>query len=113
MQHQTVARTLKSAEEWDEALRKSSKPVVLEFRVTWCPYCQQASSVYEALAAKYRRDAEFYVIDGADAPQLFDTNRIETVPTFHLYGSNKKLKKVVVSCNKKDIEDSIRKWLLA
>jgi len=68
----------------DSALRPGFKKkhlVVIDFNATWCGPCKQFAPAFDAVAARYTRQAEFISIDIDRCPQTANAFGIQAIPT--------------------------------
>tara|TARA_Y100001936_G_scaffold224420_1_gene242002 strand:+ start:150 stop:461 length:312 start_codon:yes stop_codon:yes gene_type:complete len=68
-----------NAEEY-EALKESSKPVVIDFHATWCGPCKILSPILEELQEEME-EVEFVKLDVDQFPEISGANQVMGVPT--------------------------------
>lgn len=74
-----MAKTI-TAENFEQEVLKSEKPVLLDFWATWCGPCQMLLPVVEELAGEVT-DAKICKINVDDEPELAAQYKIMTIPT--------------------------------
>ena len=74
---------------FEEALRTSGKPVVVDFTAGWCPYCQKLAPVIEGIAAEYQDKADVYFVDTDNQPELAERYDVMTIPTVFVFENGK------------------------
>lgn len=68
----------------DTAIRPGFKKkhlVVIDFNATWCGPCKQFAPVFDAVAAKYAKKAEFISVDIDKCPETANAFGIRAIPT--------------------------------
>ncbi|CAE8613632.1 unnamed protein product [Polarella glacialis] len=69
-----------------EALKKGSKPLVVDFTATWCGPCQRIGPKFVEFAAlDVYQGLEFIKIDVDDAEDISQACGVEAMPTFQVY----------------------------
>jgi thioredoxin len=100
-------KEIKSAKEWSQTLIAAKKPVVLDLYGTWCRPCAMLAPKLEELAAKYAGRIEFYKVDTDKVPDLAAAFKISALPTVHIYGADKRLKKEIVGLSERELKHCI------
>lgn len=70
-----------TAENFDEKVLKSEKPVVLDFWAVWCGPCQMQSPVFEGCAEKAGDRAVFGKINVDEQMELAQQFDVMSIPT--------------------------------
>lgn len=71
--------------EFQEKVLNSSKPVLVDFFVTWCGPCKMMAPVLDELAGEVAGKAEVYKVDVDAEPQLAQKYGIMSVPTMIIF----------------------------
>ena len=80
---------------FDEALKKSGKPVVVDFSADWCPHCRMLAPTIEELAVEYANEIDVYYVDTEDNQDLADQYEIMTIPTVYVFSNGEAVGNVV------------------
>ncbi len=85
-----------------EEVRKSEKPVLLDFYATWCGPCKMLSPVLDRLAAEHD---EFLVakVNVDEAPQLAGAFGVASIPTLVVLKDEKEVARNVGVLSEKRI----------
>lgn len=99
-----------------EAVRKlkvSMKPVLVQFRASWCEACQTATPEVEKAACAIQDDVETVAIDIDENPMLTQEFGIETVPTVALIQQGRVLNSIAEATSAKNYKKIANDWLKA
>ena len=69
--------------DWDK-IRKSEKPVLIDFWAEWCAPCHMMAPTFEKLAEKYGDAITFAKLDVDTLPELANQFGIRSIPTLLL-----------------------------
>ncbi len=75
-------------ENFEEAVLKSEKPVLVDFWATWCGPCMMQAPVLEELAAE-RDDILIGKVNVDEQSELANAFRIDSIPTLILFSGGK------------------------
>lgn len=98
-----------SSKEWSQTLIAAKTPVVLDLYGTWCPPCKALAPILEALAAKYEGKVAFYKVDTDKVADLAASLKISSLPTVHVYGSDKRLRGEIVGLRERELKCCIER----
>lgn len=65
---------------FEEAVMKSDKPVLIDFYATWCGPCRMVSPIVDEIAEE-TSDSKICKIDVDEEPELAQTFGISSIPT--------------------------------
>ena len=71
-----------TAENFENEVLHSEKPVLLDFYADWCGPCKMMAPVVEECAKEYSGKVDFYKIDVDKEKELAQTFGIQSIPTF-------------------------------
>lgn len=90
-----------TTENFEEAVLKSEKPVLVDFWATWCGPCRRQAPVVEELS-----EAGYYVgkVDVDKNPELAQQFRIMSIPTLLVFKDGQETARFVGLTSKADLE---------
>jgi thioredoxin 2 len=83
-----------SSEEFDELVRTSKVPVLVDFWATWCPPCRAVAPELEKLAKASAGKLVVAKVDTDRNEELGRRFRIESIPTLARFDGGKETKRV-------------------
>jgi len=99
---------VKSKVAFDEAVKASSKLVVVDFFATWCGPCKVISPKVDQMS-KEHEDVDFYKVDVDELNDVAAEQGIRAMPTFLFFKDGEKVEEVV-GANHKAILAAIVKY---
>ncbi len=97
--------------DFEEAVLKNSKPVLVDFWATWCGPCQMAAPVLEELSEEYKDKAEIVKIDVDANHDSVMKYSIFSIPTTVMFKDGKEVARQVGFSGKQAFKDTIEKGL--
>jgi thioredoxin 1 len=82
-----------TAKQWQEKVRDSILPVVVNFSAVRCGFCQALEPLYNRLSEQYNGKLEFLklMVDDENNKELLDRISIESTPTLKFYCKNREI----------------------
>ena len=82
-----------TAKQWQEKVRDSVLPVVVNFSAVRCGFCQALEPLYDRLSEQYNGKLEFLklMVDDKNNKELLDRISIESTPTLKFYCKHREI----------------------
>ena len=82
-----------TAKQWQEKVRDSILPIVVNFSAVRCGFCQALEPLYNRLSEQYNGKLEFLklMVDDKNNKELLDRISIESTPTLKFYCKNREI----------------------
>lgn len=74
-----------TAENFDEQVLHSDRPVLVDFWTDWCPPCKMIAPILEEIAAEYGDRLTVAKINADDHPEIAQRYNVLGFPTLNLY----------------------------
>ena len=88
---------------FDQALRDSNVPVLVDFSATWCAPCRMIAPVLEEIAEEQAEAVRIVKVDVDKNPDLSDRFRIRNIPTLLFFKGGELKDQVVGLTSKADL----------
>jgi thioredoxin 1 len=82
-----------TAKQWQEKVRDSILPIVINFSAVRCGFCQALEPLYNRLSEQYNGKLKFLklMVDDKNNKELLDRISIESTPTLKFYCKNREI----------------------
>lgn len=87
-----------SIEQFEEELRNSEIPVVVDFYADWCGPCKFIAPIYANLAKQYQGQLKFLKVN-VNVQGLAERYQVHSIPTFLFFDTNKEIAERLVGAN--------------
>jgi thioredoxin 1 len=95
-EHVTEAR----AENFDEVVLRSDRPVLVDFWAEWCGPCKRLAPTIEAVAEEYATKARVVKVNVDAAPATAQRYGIQGIPTLILFKDGAEKERIVGAATK-------------
>ena len=96
---------------FDEEIKASPVPVIVEFWATWCPPCLAMAPMLASLAAEHAERLRVFKIDADEHPELARRYEVMSVPTFLVFDQGELRRRMVGARTRhellEDLEEAI------
>ena len=82
-----------------------NKTVLVDYWAPWCSYCRRINPAFEQIAEEYAGKLEIVKVNMDEDESLWETEKVELIPTLRLYRNGKAAKSIVAPESKAAIED--------
>ena len=97
-----MAHIVIPADNFEEEVLKSEKPVLVDFWATWCGPCRMLAPVIEEISEE-KQDIKVCKIDVDEEPELAAEYGIQSIPTLIVFKDGKAVNKSIGVIPKDDI----------
>ena len=100
-----------TAANFEQAVLKSDKPVLVDFWAVWCGPCRQVAPVVEALAGKWGGTAKVGKVNVDDHPSIAERYNIMSIPTLMLFKNGEVVERVVGFASQAALEQKFQQYV--
>jgi thioredoxin 1 len=80
---------------FDEEVKSSSRPVVVEFWAEWCPPCKLLSPILDSVAVDYADRLRVFTINSDQHPALSARFEVMSIPTILVFADGELRQRLV------------------
>ncbi|GGK80201.1 thioredoxin-1 [Sphaerisporangium melleum] len=84
-----------TAENFNELVLRSDKPVLVDFWTEWCPPCRMVAPVLEEIADEYAGRLTVAKLNAEDHPEIAQRYGVMGFPTLNLYRDGEVVRQVI------------------
>ena len=96
---------------FDDVVKNSEIPVLVEFGASWCGPCQRQLPILEEISQIYKDKIKVVKIDTDDASKISNLFYIRSVPTIILFNKGEVLNTKIGLATERNIKDMIDIYL--
>lgn len=100
-----------TADNFDDEVLKSDKPVLVDFWAVWCGPCRIVSPIIDELAADYAGKIKVGKVNVDEQRSIAERYRIMSIPTIYLFKDGQPVDKIIGARPKADFERFIQQAL--
>ncbi|MDD3386844.1 MAG: thioredoxin [Candidatus Pacebacteria bacterium] len=94
-------------QEFEEKVKNSSNPVLLDIYTQWCPPCKILGPMLDKISEEYTDKVDFYKMDLDQNPVTGNNFQIDRIPTVMLFNKGE-VKNFFVGLRE---EEEIKTWI--
>ncbi len=110
-QSQSAVVKVTSASQFDDLVKKSTTPIIVDFKADWCGPCHRFAPIFEQAAKDLAGKVTFLQVDVDDVPDLSNRYNIQYIPNVKLFDAGSTTP-VAESGGFRDV-NAIKGWLKA
>lgn len=88
-----------NAQEFQQKLDTTEKPIVVDFWATWCGPCMMTKPILDKLGKEYAEDVEFLPVNADDSRDVLGNYHILGIPTVIAFKNGKEVARVTGAQN--------------
>jgi len=100
-----------NASNFDETLRKTNKPLLVDFWAGWCAPCIMMAPVIEELARDYADKVVFAKLNVDENPEIASRYQVMSIPLFIIFKDNKPVERIVGLVGREPLEAALKRHL--
>lgn len=86
-QMQSAVIKVTSAAQFDDLVKKSTTPIIVDFKAVWCGPCHRFAPIFEQAAKDFAGKVTFVQVDVDDVPDLSNRYNIQYIPNVKLFNA--------------------------
>ncbi len=98
---------------FEEEVKKSNIPVLIDFWASWCGPCQMMGPVFEELSGEFEGTLKFAKLSTEDHPEIAQEYAITGIPALLLTKAGEEKDRIVGFLPKEQLKSEIKRILAA
>jgi len=96
---------------FEEEVRESAIPVVVDFWAPWCGPCQMMGPIFESVSADFAGKVKFAKLNVDELPEHASSFGVQGIPTLVVLKKNKEVGRIVGLLAKDALKQKIQSFL--
>ena len=96
---------------FDNEVKRSTIPVLVDFYATWCGPCRQLSPIIEDLAIEYENKIRIIKVNIDESPIKTNEYNIQTVPSLMLFTNGELKESFIQARQKSELKNILDKYV--
>ena len=92
---------------FEEVVKRSTLPVVLDFWADWCPPCKRVAPTFEELALEFKGKIRFGKVNVDENGHIAASFGIQSIPTFVVMKNGSEVHRFMGASDKEDLKSHL------
>lgn len=98
-------------ESFENTLKESELPVLVDFSADWCPPCKMMEGVLEEVNKEFKDTIKFAKVNVEKETQLAEEYQVGSLPTIVFFKEGKELSRTEGFNDVKELSSKLNKWI--
>lgn len=97
---------------FQEEVKNSQMPVLIDFFADWCPPCKMLAPIYEQLSEEFEGNVKFTKVNVDKEQSLAQKFNVESIPVIVMIKDGEEIDRIVGGTSEKELKQKINENLL-